>query len=97
MRLPDYYSRVNPDLLRWIPPDARVVLEVGCGAGAMAGAYRVINPTVCYLGIEKMPEAARAAESPTRVDRVVTGDAELVQPEALGLPRLESGAPPIVD
>ena len=75
MDLPDYHNRVNPDLLRVIPPDARLIVEVGCGAGAMARAYRRINPDVRYLGIEINPDAARAASSPGGLDRVVTGDA----------------------
>ena len=59
--MPDMSLRVNLDLLRLIPPDARVVLEVGCGAGALAEAYRRINPSVRYLGIEKVAMKAQAA------------------------------------
>jgi SAM-dependent methyltransferase len=86
MSVPDYYNRVNPDLLRLIPPDARVVVEIGCGAGALAEAYRRVNPEVCYLGIEKHPEAAQAAGSAGRLDRVAVVDAETIEPDDLGLP-----------
>ena len=86
--------RVNLDLLRLMPPDARVVLEVGCLAGALAEAYRRINPGVRYLGIERDSEAARAAESAGGLDRVVIGDAgavvtndEAVRPTTLSVVR----------
>ncbi|MFI5455421.1 MAG: methyltransferase domain-containing protein [Isosphaerales bacterium] len=85
MSVPDYYNRVNVDLLRLMPPDARVVVEIGCGAGALAEAYRRINTQVHYFGIEKDPAAARAAGASGRVDRVVAGDVETVDPAALDL------------
>jgi len=85
MSVPDYYNRVNVDLLRLMPPDARVVVEIGCGAGALAEAYRRINTQVRYFGIEKDPAAARAASASGRVDRVVAGDVETVDPAVLDL------------
>jgi len=85
MTVPDYYNRVNADLLRLLPPDAAVVLEAGCGAGALAEAYRWINPRVSFLGIEKSPEAAKLATSSGRIDRMIVGDVETVDPIELGL------------
>ena len=85
MTVPDYYNRVNLDLLRLMPPDAGIVLEAGCGAGALAEAYRRINNQVVYLGIEKYPDAAKAGGAAGRIDRLVVGDVEEVHPEALGL------------
>jgi precorrin-6B methylase 2 len=85
MSAPAYFDRVNPDLLRVMPPDARVVLEVGCGTGALAEAYRRINPRVEYLAIEKNPEAGQAALSVGRVDRLFVGDVESLDLSALDL------------
>ena len=39
-----YYSNANPDLLAKIPVTAKRVLEIGCGTGGFARAYRDINP-----------------------------------------------------
>ena len=93
MPIPDYYNRVNLDLLRLMPPDARVVLEIGCGAGALAEAYRRINPDVTYLGVEQHPAAADAALASGRTDRVFLGDVGAFDPASLGL----SEALPTVD
>src|SRR5262249_53974498 len=81
---PDYYNRVNVDLLRIMPPDASVVLEAGCGAGALAEAYRRINRGVTYCGIEKNADAARLASSSGRIDQLIVGDVETVDLSALG-------------
>jgi SAM-dependent methyltransferase len=89
MSIPAYYNRVNLDLLRLMPPDARVVVEVGCGAGALAGAYRRINPRVSYHGIEKNSEAAGAALAAGRIDRMFVGDVESVDPAKLELSSIE--------
>jgi hypothetical protein len=89
MTSPDYYNRDNVELLRLIPPDAKIVVEVGCGAGALADAYRKINPDVCYCGIEKDEEVAIAARASGRFDCVAVGEAETTEPFDLGLPDKE--------
>ncbi len=70
-RYPDFG---NPDLLDRIPLNARVVLDVGCGSGALAAAYRRRNPRARLFGIERDPEAAALASS--RMERVYRVDVE---------------------
>jgi len=72
--MPSYFDNLNPDLLERIPLDARIVLDVGCGAGTLGAEYKRRNPTAQYFGIEPDPVAARIAA--TRLDRVSTADVE---------------------
>ncbi len=83
MSVPDYYNRVNLDLLHVIPPHARAVLEVGCGTGAMAEQFLAINPGTRYVGIEMNAEAAAIAS--TRLARVIVGNVETLDLADLGL------------
>jgi len=69
-----YYSNANPDLLAKVPVTARRVLEIGCGTGGFARAYRDINPACEYWGVELFEEAA--AEAETVLDQVIRGSIE---------------------
>jgi SAM-dependent methyltransferase len=64
----------NPDLLERIPLTARVVLDVGCGSGSLAEAYRKRNPRARLLGIDKDPSLAAVAVE--RLDELATVDVE---------------------
>lgn len=83
MSLPDYYDRVNPDLLAVLPAGLADVVEVGCGAGAMGAQYKRSNPGCRYVGIESHAEAA--AQARERLDRVIVADAE----------HIADGGPPV--
>lgn len=58
-----YYQTYNEDILPLIPPGAKVILELGCAAGALAQAYKRINPAVQWFGVEQNQEAAESARS----------------------------------
>jgi SAM-dependent methyltransferase len=70
-----YPDHPNPDLLSRIPLTARLVVEVGCGTGALGAALKQRNPAVRYIGIERDPAAAAVARE--RLDLVLETDAEL--------------------
>lgn len=66
-----YYEFDRPEVRAMIPGDARRVLDVGCGAGALGAALRR-DRGIEVVGIELEPAAAeRAAE---RLDRVIAAD-----------------------
>ncbi len=72
--MPNYPDVANIDLLNRIPLDARVILEIGCGSGALGAEYKRRNPACRYLGIEPDQDAARIAVG--RLDETATGDVE---------------------
>lgn len=72
-----YPDLPNPDLLSRIPLSARVVVDVGCGTGALGAAFKRRNPTVRYIGIER--DAAAATVARGRLDLVLEADAEAVE------------------
>ncbi len=65
-----------PDLLlRLLPANADIIVEIGCGMGTMGEHYKRINPRCQYFGVEtNLAEAAIAA---TRLDAVVNAIADL--------------------
>ncbi len=71
MAYPDY---PNVDLLERIPLSAGIVLDVGCGTGALGAAYRRRNPRARLFGIEVDPHAAAAARQ--RFNDVAITDVE---------------------
>lgn len=85
----EYYDNINMDLLNSIPADAKVVLEIGCGAGRLGAAHKARNAEVRYMGVEiDAPSAAIAAG---RLDMVLCGSVE-----ALDLNFLQNGVDCIV-
>ena len=63
------------DVLPLIPTDAYGVVEVGCGNGALARAFKRINPVCHYTGVDIDTDAIRIARTPC--DFVFQQDIEL--------------------
>ena len=68
-----YYAADRAEVRALVPRDARRVLDVGCGAGAVGAALKA--DLGCEVtGLELMPEAAALARR--RLDRVIEADLE---------------------
>jgi SAM-dependent methyltransferase len=73
-----YYRMCNPALLSAVPPEARRILDAGCGEGYLGVALKHADPSREVVGIERQPEvAARAAQC---LDQVFTLDLEAEDP-----------------
>lgn len=72
--LPAGGAEVDAYLLHFMPQDAQRVVDVGCGDGTFAKAYRARFPIVRYTGIEK--DAARAGLARPHCDFVFDADIE---------------------
>ena len=80
---PNYYEYERPEVIAMIPTSARRVLELGCASGALAAALK--RRQSCHVtGIEYVETAAQRAA--TRLDRVITGDCETLDFDALFQP-----------
>ena len=75
--LPTATHDINQDLLAFVPGGARKLVEVGCGDGAFAKAYKALNPICNYTGIEAGPAAEQAR---AHCDFVFRADVEQPDP-----------------
>lgn len=69
-----YYNSVNPELFSLLPLSAKLIIEIGCGAGALGKQYKILNPFCQYIGVEFFAEAANIAT--TRLDKVIIQNVE---------------------
>jgi SAM-dependent methyltransferase len=74
-----YGSAPNPDLLARIPRDAAAILDIGCGAGGLAAAWRRINPRTRIMGVE--PDPALGAAAAPHLDALFNTDIETTLPD----------------
>jgi len=75
-----YSFHVRQEIIDLVPAQAKVILDVGCAAGALGNALKRQRPTVTVLGVEISAEAADRAR--TVLDEVFCGRAEDALPDA---------------
>ena len=67
-----YYEWSRPELRALVPADAKLVLDVGCGHGALGAALKADRPELRVHGIEYVPTVAAVAGE--RLDDVIAAD-----------------------
>ena len=76
-KLSRYHCFARPEVQELVSPNARCILDVGCGAGSLGRSLKERQPCEVW-GIEIIPEVAEAARQV--LDRVYVGDAAAVIP-----------------
>jgi 2-polyprenyl-3-methyl-5-hydroxy-6-metoxy-1,4-benzoquinol methylase len=68
-----YYDNIRHEMLKYLPPNAKKIIDVGCGNGAFAAVVKEKNKAEVW-GIELMEEEAKIAQ--TILDKVFIGPCE---------------------
>ncbi len=72
-----YYEWDRPELRALVPERASLVLDVGCGRGALGSALKAERPGLRVHGIEYVPEVAAVAAD--RLDDVIAADLDALE------------------
>ena len=89
-KAPEYYGRPRREMVRHVPTEAAVILDVGCGAGAFGAnlkqQWQDQGRQLEVWGVEM--DAAAAERAAEVLDKVLVGDADTVLADltASGLP-----------
>ncbi len=76
-------DRVNHDILKLLPPDAKVIVGIGCGTGSTGREYKQVNPHCQYIGIERDRKKAQIAVD--RLNWVTFADIEEIAADSLDI------------
>jgi GT2 family glycosyltransferase/2-polyprenyl-3-methyl-5-hydroxy-6-metoxy-1,4-benzoquinol methylase len=68
---PDYFEHARPEVVFLVSPEARTILDVGCGSGRLGQALKQRQPCEVW-GLERDPRAVAHARQ--RLDRVLGVD-----------------------
>jgi 2-polyprenyl-3-methyl-5-hydroxy-6-metoxy-1,4-benzoquinol methylase len=72
-----YFEHTRPELRALVPIEARRVLDVGCGGGALGATLKAERPGCEVVGLEGFPEAAARARG--RLDDVLCLDLDSLE------------------
>jgi len=72
----DYFENERPEIVELVDSSAKVILDVGCGAGRLGARLKTLDSTRTIYGIEHNESAAAKAEQV--LDRVFVGDVQTV-------------------
>ena len=68
-----YYDNIRYEMLKYLPEDAKRIIDIGCGNGAFAEVLKRQNNAEVW-GIEYMDREAQVAKS--KIDKVFSGPCE---------------------
>ncbi|MGC6431481.1 MAG: class I SAM-dependent methyltransferase [Jejuia sp.] len=68
-----YYDNIRQEMLRYLPENAKKVIDIGCGNGAFASVIKAQNSAEVW-GIEYME--THAIEAQSKLDKVFIGKCE---------------------
>lgn len=71
-----YHSQQRSEMLRYLPKNAKIVLDIGCGEGCFGELIKKYNNSEVW-GIELSPHAAEKAK--VKLDRIYIGNIETDQ------------------
>jgi len=72
-----YFSSIRWDIIEFVRDGDNKILEIGCGEGNTGKVLKEQGKAVEVIGIEKISEAARIAE--TKIDKVLCADVETIE------------------
>lgn len=79
----EYFDVTKTDLFKLLPPNAKIIIELGCGIGTLGEQFKRLNPHCQYIGIERNSEKAKIAAK--RLDWVIVGDIEELDIQSFGM------------
>ncbi len=79
MKNPEYYGHPRREMAVFVPADAKIILDLGCGAGAFAAGLKQNSGQLEIWGVEMCPEAAKLAGEV--LDEILVGDILTVLPD----------------